>query len=140
MGTWGVGMQSNDTALDAIDDGRKKPLETLKKNIDEWMKDDEFNSGMKSILGLAEYCLDKGKKPTPDLIKKIKVIIKKAKATAESFRDPKERLGALRRFEARLNGKKVDERDLMLDNMGLFGSMEFHGKSRKEIKKLLVKV
>ncbi len=135
MGTWGVGMQSNDTALDAIDED--KPLETLKKNIDEWLKDDD--NGTKSILGLAEYCLDKSKKLTPDLIKKVKIVIKKSKTTADSFRNPKERLGALRRFEARLNGKKVDERDLMLDNMGLFGSMEFHGKSRKEIKKLLVK-
>lgn len=122
MGTWGVGMQSNDTALDVIGDGRK-PLENLQENIDEWMKDDKYGNGRKSILGLAEFCLDKRKKLTPDLIKKIKVVLKRAKAQAEDWSESEDRLAALQRFEDRLNGKKVSKEDLAKDNEGLLSKI-----------------
>ncbi len=139
MGSWGVGMQANDTALDAIDSGRNDE-KYLDKHIDKWLKPDKYGSGFKSILGLAEYCLDCDVPFSPAMIKKIKKAIKQARNDSDRWTEPKERLAALQRFEDRLDRKKIDMRDVVIDNMGLIDKISTGNKNRKELKKMLVKV
>jgi len=124
MGTWGVGMQANDTALDEIGAAQDSndPVKYLKKNIKKWLEDDEYGSGRKSILGVADYCLDKGLKFDESL----KKLIKQAVINAEmnnTFTEKKDRQLALDRFVRRLDGKKVSKRSLAEDNEGLLSKI-----------------
>lgn len=139
MGSWGVGMQANDTALDVIDGGRNDE-KYLHKHINKWLKPDKYGNGFKSILGLAEYCLDCDVPFSFIMIEKIKKAIKQAKDNSDCWIDQKERLAALQRFEDRLDGKKIDMRDVVIDNMGLIDKISVGNKNRKELKKMLVKV
>ena len=138
MGAWGPGMQSNDTALDAIGAAGKTPLRYLEAHIDEWLTEmEDYHSGMFSILGLSEYCLDKGFKISDELKIKIKLALEVGKKAKEEWNEVQDRVDCLNRFEKRLNGENVDAQDLIIDNMGLLDRMVLHGKSREEIKVLL---
>jgi hypothetical protein len=126
MGTWGAGMQANDTALDAISDANENgnPVKYLADHIDEWLNnEDEYGNGQKSIMGIADYCLDRREKLSDDLITKVKIAIEQCKLTADSFVHVQERLDAIQRFEDRLNGKKVKKNDIAKDNEGLLSKI-----------------
>lgn len=124
MGTWGVGMQANDTALDEIGEAQDSgdPVKYLKKNIKKWLKDDEYGNGRKSILGVADYCLDQGIKFDEDMKNLIKQAVKNAKMN-NTFSEKKDRDLALDRFLRRLDGKKVSKRSLAEDNAGLLSKI-----------------
>lgn len=124
MGTWGVGMQANDTALDEIGEAQdsRDPVKYLKKNIKKWLKDDEYGNGRKSILGVADYCLDQGIKFDEDMKNLIKQAVKNAKMN-NTFSEKKDRDLALDRFLRRLDGKKVSKRSLAEDNAGLLSKI-----------------
>ena len=142
MGCWGVGMQSGDAALDAI-----APFERLrdKKAIIELDKllaqvPDDYDSS-KPQLGVAEYLLDKGFKLPQATIKEIKrhIALEMKPEALSRWTEPEDRKGALKRFRLRLEGKTVDERDIMIDNMGLLSKMDTYGMSRSKIKDLIGK-
>jgi hypothetical protein len=132
MGTWGVGMQANDTALDEIGAAKDSgdPLKYLKDNIDKWLKDNgEYGNGRKSILGVADYCLDE-KLPIDDVLKgKIKQAVMMARHN-NTFREKRDRELALDRFVRRLDGRKVSKRSLAEDNAGLLSKICGVGLSR----------
>ena len=142
MGAWGVGMQANDDALDAIGSAglssgdpkkQKRTLAalrqgkiTLKSLLNShrsypagWIKKEPM-----ALLGLSEYLLDEGfdLKPIMPLAKKL-LRSELAKRRLECWADLEERKDALLRFRDRLNGKKVPQELLDQDNEGLFSKM-----------------
>ena len=136
MGAWGTGMQANDTALDYIGDvyGEEKPrLKDLKALVITFNKCDND----KGILGIAECLLDyKPELLTKTMIKKVDKAIDR-ELDNNTFLDSEDRKGALLRFRDRLNGKKVDKKDLIIDNLCMFDRMAVHGKTRDEIKAMI---
>jgi hypothetical protein len=126
MGTWGVGMQANDTALDEIGAAREfkgGPVKYLEKNIDRWLADKgSYGNGRKSILGVADFCLDQGVKFDDGLKLKIKQAVLDARFN-NTFMEHKDRELALDRFVRRLDGRKVSRKSLDEDNAGLISKM-----------------
>lgn len=151
MGSWGVGMQANDTALDYIGDayGKKKPslksLKELVKSIKSLIVDRENHVYDQGILGMADFILDHNPKLLTDLnlIKQIDESVDNELKRLDNWIDggnksaSEGRKGALLRFRDRLHGKKVDEDDLIVDNLGLFDQICVKGKSRDEVKAML---
>jgi hypothetical protein len=143
MGAWGEGMQSNDTALDAIGSAglscgeprkQKKTLADLragKKTVKSL-----FSGGVvygernwirkepQAILGLVEYLLEEGfdLKPVGALVRKA-LRNQLSKTELGCWQDSNARKAALMRFKDRLNGKKVPQELIDQDNEGLFSKM-----------------
>lgn len=143
MGAFGEGMQSNDTALDAIGSAglscgeprkQKKTLSDLRKGkitVESlfsgkggfkergWIKEEPM-----AILGLAEYLFDEGFDLSPmiGLIRKA-LRTELSKKRLECWVDGEERKAALLRFKAQLSGEKVPQELLDQDHEGLFSKM-----------------
>lgn len=142
MGAWGMGMQANDDALDAIGSAglssgepkkQKRTLAALRegkitiksllsshRNYPAgWIKKEPM-----ALLGLAEYLLDEGFDLQP-----IKPVVRKAlraelaKRRLECWIDSDKRKAALLRFKDRLDGKEVPQDLLDQDNEGLLSKM-----------------
>lgn len=149
MGAWGEGMQANDTAMDYIaefDDpkriknlikGGKKAVAAHLKAIEKHSQSDSW-----AVLGVADYLIDRGF----DISSSMRLLKKhlrrqRSERMLGCWTNPAARKGALDRFEARANGKEVDETDVEIDNMGLFAriGLKLDGKTtedlRNEIKK-----
>lgn len=133
MGAWGVGMQANDTALDAISEEHiieqiinKKDEQILQKQLDD-IKTNWGDSWPKGVLGLAEYLLDAGVPHTffrtsRSMIEEA-IALEKRKDAIDCWSEPKERQAALNLFSRRLHGKKVDQKALDKTNEGLFSKI-----------------
>lgn len=133
MGSWGVGMQANDTALDAVCDykdhrtadgrpiRRLPPLGVLLRRA---ALDDERHGDGLATLGLADWLLDQGHdlRPYLDLLSPA-VACELAPAQLDCWADPAERYEALRRFWRRACGLAVDPAELERDNEGLLVKM-----------------
>lgn len=135
MGSWGVGMMSNDTAWDIIGKTGNESYCILHRLLK------SKKAEAKEILALAEHCLEE------KTVLEKQVVLKVLKYVDAEL-DPKrldewkssdERKDALLRFKDRLNGRKVDELDIMIDNLGVVDKISLGNKSRSEIKKLLKK-
>lgn len=146
MGSWGEGMQANDTALDFVASlegkSKKKALAEFRKEIKHVdkvypVKKDWYGGNHQAILGMADYLLDMEFGIPKDLLPKIESCIDNALTRLESWRNPSIRKDALLRFQKKLHGEKVDKLDLELDNMGLMSRIGLHDKSRDEIKKII---
>ena len=141
MGAWGCGMQANDTALDFIYEVQKARIKdkakTFRKVVKK-LKHDRWGTRSKAVLGMAEWMLDHDHS-LKGLMTEIKRCLKaeNSKRLIFTWRDPEERKDALDRFQKRLDGKKVDEKDLALDNMGLLDRIATTGMSKEEVKDLL---
>lgn len=132
MGAWGVGLQANDTALDAIDERRlnkimrDKDKKALKKRL-EGIKAEWGDSWPQGVLGIAEFILDAGMPHTfLDTCRPIideAVALEKRKDVLDCWNDPEERRTALNLFRKRLQGKKVDQKALDKTNEGLLSKM-----------------
>ena len=141
MGAWSVGMQSNDTALDWA---AERSTKELVKAMQDLTADGEYNwlklgnDGTWAILGVAEALLDKrrGKLLKP-FIKEIESAIDSELKIIQNWNKSEERKDALLRFRNRLNGKKVDKIDLIIDNMGLLDKVTTTGMTREDLKKAL---
>ena len=138
MGACGEGMQSNDTALDAIGSAclscgeprqQKKTLSDLrkgKKSIESLFVSERgwIKRRPQAVLGLAEYLLDEGFDLGP-----VRALIVKALGTElcrrrlECWCEPQARKDALLRFKDRLNGKEVPKKLIEQDNEGLLSRM-----------------
>jgi hypothetical protein len=143
MGSWGVGMQASDSALDAIYrveegylKGKKVRGQTkavkgkLGPNVIKWytkLEDYSIKNGYsrQEILGVADWMLDKG-----ILLKGVMSLLDKVvekeldQKHLDCWRDGEARKEALKRFQKRLHGKKVDEEKLAEDNEGLMVKMD----------------
>jgi hypothetical protein len=135
MGTWGVGMQCSDAAMDIIGSTGMESLKTLKSAI----KGKATFLENKEILALADHCLDNKIKLPTDIKDAVLHCIESELSDTDGWSSPEDRKSALKRFRDRVNGKKVDEVDLAIDNIGLFDSIYIGEKSRDEIKMLLKK-
>lgn len=138
MGAWSVGMQGNDTALDAIAAaglscgepkrekktlanlrGGKKTVASLFTKEARWcLKEPQ------GILGLAEYLFDQGFDLSP-VMDRIQKALKQqlTKDELETWSSSSERKSALVRFRDRLQGKDVPQELIERDNEGLFSKM-----------------
>lgn len=121
MGHWGPGMQANDTAFDAIglaQDMRKDNPAVSPADIFEWLRKRGFD--VDGYLGVADWMLDNSEDLTTcqDLLHEA-VRVELLPNKLESWRDPEEREAALRRFESRLAGDKIDEAAQKDGNRGL---------------------
>lgn len=135
MGTWGVGMMSNDTAWDVIGKTGNESYCILNGLL-------KRNKGEnKEILALAEHCLENKvsleKQVVAKVIKRVELELKPD--VLDCWSEPDERKDALLRFKDRLNGKEIDELDTMLDNLSVVDKIMIGNKSRSELKKLLQK-
>lgn len=121
MGAWGVGMQANDTALDAIGINEKKPAKVLEEGIDQFIKEEDYLG----ILGLADHALDLEQIISDKTKKKILVAVKHelGRERLGRWMDSDKRKEALDRFVKRLNGEKVSQKDLDSDNEGLLSKI-----------------
>lgn len=140
MGAWGEGMQANDTALDYIGGyNNPKTLRELKQgklSTKKMLNDVEKHSGGDSwaVLGVADWLLDHGYKVTTS-----KALLEghlKIQRDVTSWRDGKARTAALERFRKRMNGGKISDDDVALDNLGLFDriGLKLAGKSVEDIR------
>lgn len=121
MGAWGVGMQANDAALDAIGINEKKPAKVLEEGIDQLIKEEDYLG----ILGLADRALDLKQAISDKTKKKIMVAAKHElqESRLERWMESDDRKDALERFVKRLNGEKVSAEDLAKDNEGLLSKI-----------------
>ncbi len=134
MGTWGVGMMSNDTAWDII--GKTGNVSyCILHNL---LKSKKAES--KEILALAEHCLENNIVLEKPIVKAIMEYIDDEldQSELDNWKSPDERKDALLRFKNRLNGEKVDELDIIIDNLSVVEQISLGNKSRSEIKKLLI--
>jgi hypothetical protein len=139
MGAWGVGMRANDTALDALGDvtDEASALAALKREVAE--EEDCWDSRAKSVLGVAEYMVDKKYKIPSALLKQVKACVESEleEHRLEDWVHDDERKDALERFASRLDGKKVDKIDVAVDNMPLLSRLATAPLGRKALKELL---
>lgn len=138
MGAWGEGMQANDSALDAVDNFRrfdekkekfvpnkrgqlivdgKIPLINEIQNI----RDRAAYDWAQKVLGVAEFFFDLG----VDLKRSRALVMKAAnqqlgKMELKTWGSPKMRRNAILRFVRRMNGQKVSQKAVALDNAPLF--------------------
>ena len=133
MGAWGVGMQANDTALDAIGDERKlkKIRKTndgpkLQKLLQEAKEHNDWDWEWE-VLGVVEYLLDDGM--SLDAINQSRGIINEALASErtpeqlECWKSMLDRTATLNLFERRLNGEEVPQEEVEATNEGLLSKM-----------------
>lgn len=126
MGAWGHGLQSNDSAWDAIghwgfDVHGIPPAATLAKmRTPKKLKVyfDKIGTYPNSILGLADYLLDAGVNLAP-VHRKINRALKQARTEISEYRNPVERRAALDRFANRLAGEPFDKTAHTNENKGL---------------------
>lgn len=146
MGAWGAGMRANDTALDAIlwfekydDNGKRfltrrgklvkdgKVLLEALKWVEKRMMRGRFayrSSSDESILGVADFFMERGISPKEAdyfILRSIKRELEEGRLS--SWCDRQERVDALLRFKARVEGKPVDEKLAAQDNEGLMSKM-----------------
>ena len=127
MGSWGCGMQANDTALDYISPLENRSLKTFKAGLAlaRIFRNAELCGSHDknwAVLGVADWIMDRV--PAKNL-KAVRPIIDRAlrgertEGKLKGWKNPQERKDALSRFQARLDGKKIDKDKLMGDNAGL---------------------
>lgn len=142
MGSWGPGLQANDSALDALGILKKEIKQASKNKLplrELFLKvQSEFGADCdEEILGVADHLLDeeiKGLIEIPEIKKALKS--QRKKSVLCCWVNPEERKIALDNFEKRLKGEKVPELDLAIDNAGLFDRM---GRSNEELRKTAIK-
>jgi len=134
MGAWGEGLQSNDTAWDAIGsagfDVNGQPTKKIQKELEKhpdrvaryfkgWILKQS-----QAVLGLAEYFMDAGVDVKP-VAKLVRQHIRRElfKKNLSTWRDPESRKRALLLLRDRLGGKKVDMEAIAASNEGLFSKM-----------------
>jgi len=138
MGSWGPGLQANDTALDYIIEKRLNKIKTMKeaevelKNIDK-----HSDSDHRAVLGVADYLLDRGVK-LPKESGIISYALEVAYSETDQWREPESRKIALDNFRKRWKGKRVSKIDIEIDNLGLFDRMAI-GLTNKQIRANLKK-
>ena len=133
MGAWGVGMQANDSALDAIENRTvrrvvatkdKKALLTYLTTIKREWSGTSWASG---VLGVVEHLLDEGLPHTffstcrPIIDEAIS--IEKSNEQLTCWSEPEDRRRALNLFRKRLQGKNVNKAELERFNEGLMSKM-----------------
>lgn len=119
MGAWGVGLQDNDTALDAIGDGSKlKGIVSRKdgKALVKLLNGVKNTFGSNGVLGVSEFVLNCGA-PHTFLIPCRSIIdealdTEKSEETLGMWTTPDERRRALNLFKKRIQGKSVDPEEL----------------------------
>ena len=133
MGAWGVGMQANDTALDAISDEQR--LRKIRKSnngveLQKLLQEAKANNkwGWEwEVLGVVEYLLDDGMNLAA--INQSRGIINEALASErtpeqlECWKSMLDRIAALNLFERRLNGEEVPQEEVEATNEGLLSKM-----------------
>lgn len=118
-------MQANDTALDAIEEQRLKQI--IKKKDKKALQKMLSKVSELGILGIAEYVLDAGVPHTfldtcrPTIDEALRK--EKTEERLECWTNPEERRRALNLFKKRLQGKKVDQKELEKSNEGLMSKM-----------------
>ncbi len=143
MGAWGVGMQSNDSALDAIENRTvrrvtatrdKKALLTYLTTIKREWKGTSWTVG---VLGVVEHLLDEGLPHTFfDTCRPIideAISIEKSEEQLASWCEPEDRRRALNLFRKRLQGKNVDKAELERFNEGLLSKLTKIVQNREEM-------
>lgn len=135
MGAWGEGMQANDTALDFVPDVENLPKEEAHeafRNSKAWGFTGDYDIRQQAVLGMAEHLIDVGYGVPKDLIPKVEEQIddQLQSSKLQCWAEPDARKNALLRFRKRMHGQEVDEKELAIDNAGLFQRM---GASRKEM-------
>jgi len=97
MGSWGEGMQANDSALDAI--------AAFKQNLNTDFVDTDDVDG---VLGVAEYMIDKGI-PIPEKFRvEVEAAIVRELDDTHRWVSPIFRQDALNDFQRKFRGEKVD--------------------------------
>jgi hypothetical protein len=114
MGAWGVGLQASDAALDALGlferrirrmPRRGGPVRELLRDVAEKLKEDDVDG----VLAVADALLDRG----VDLgeaadVARLRLEEALSPSALRDWDAPGERVAALRRFERRLHGERVD--------------------------------
>jgi len=110
MGSWGEGMQANDSALDAI--------AAFKQNLNTDFVDTDDVDG---VLGVAEYMIDQGI-PIPEKFRvEVEAAIVRELNDTHRWVSPIFRQDALNDFQRKFRGEKVDT---SLANRGLLDRAE----------------
>jgi len=140
MSAWGVGMQANDTVLDAIGPFRNYEVKGLPLNkkgqavvdgkaplfdvLVQAVKKNTWDPDM-SILGLTEFFLDQGAVIDADSREYVLEAIKRElrPKQLERWAGDEGRKAALRRFRDRIMGKPADSAAVAQDNEGLISRM-----------------
>jgi len=135
MGAWGMGMQANDTAMDAIcdyQDDSGQPIKNInvetaiRKGLDYDTYGDKLSGG-NGTLGIADFLLDGGYN-----LDEFKYLIQPAldielqQEELDHWKDPPKRKDCLLRFQARLNGEKIDMNQQHYQNRELFERLDEH--------------
>lgn len=124
MGAWGLGLQANDTALDAI--GHEATLARMANtgHIPEYIRDIE-NWGedwAAGVLGVGEWLLDAGFS-----VESIRLVLERAvefeMQRIDDYDDPLGRRRVLELFRDRLAGKSVSQEEIDASNEGLLSKI-----------------
>lgn len=124
MGAWGLGLQANDTALDAIGNEKRLIRAANTGGLLEYVNRVEVTCGDIGVLGVGEWLLDNGFS-----VGSIRPILERAienemRCTRlDSWNDPKGRQRVLELFRDRLAGKPVPQEEIDASNEGLLSKI-----------------